>query len=233
MANPSNKKTGQSYLSSLKKEELIDRLLAKEAVLMELEENNKKLLADYNSLKKEFNSLNRKYNKLSNEDLTKRVLEFKARNLVPTAIREKLILEGQDINLNVIKDIYNSELNLELELYYKQCVEKYLETIRINTTLYKQSSIDEINRLLGYAYENLQIVDQEDVRTKQSIMDSISSYIEKRDKLMKNIDEHQVDTEEENILNESMEEFKNFTANIFNFSTLGSVEKIGGENETK
>ncbi len=64
-------------------------------------------------------------------------------------------------------------------------------------------------------------------------MDSISSYIEKRDKLMKNIDEHQTDLEEESILNESMEEFKNFTANIFNFSTLGSVEKIGGENETK
>ncbi len=166
MASPSNKTTGKSYLSSLNKDELINRLMNKEATILELEEEKTKLTNNYNALKKEFNSLNKKYNKLSNEDLTKRILEFKARNLVPVAIREKLILEGQDVSLNVIKDIYNSELNLDLELYYKQCVEKYLETIRINTTLYKQSSIDEINKLLGYAYEILDSIEPEDVRTK-------------------------------------------------------------------
>ncbi|MGL6185524.1 MAG: hypothetical protein ACRC1T_09130 [Clostridium chrysemydis] len=227
MANPSNKTTGKSYLSSLSKDELIKRLMAKEARLLELEEENSKILGDYNSLKKEFNSLNRKYNKLSNEDLTKRVLEFKARNLVPTAIREKLILEGQDVSLNVIKDIYNSELNLDLELYYKQCVEKYLETIRINTTLYKQSSIDEINKLLGYAYENLEIVDAEDIRTKMAIMDSISSYLEKRDKLMKNIDESGTLTEQDEALNETTENFKESSRNIIRL-VHENIKVIGG-----
>ncbi|MGL5984228.1 MAG: hypothetical protein ACRCZ1_03065, partial [Cetobacterium sp.] len=137
MANPSNKTTGKTYLDkNFTKDQLIDRILLQEAQLMELESKNDKVGKDYIALKKAFDMLNRKYNKLSNEDLTKRILEFKARNLVPTAIREKLVLEGQDIELRLIKDIYNSELSLDLDLFYKKCVEKYLETIRINTTLY-------------------------------------------------------------------------------------------------
>lgn len=227
MASPSNKTTGKSYLSSLNKDELINRLMNKEATILELEEEKTKLTNNYNALKKEFNSLNKKYNKLSNEDLTKRILEFKARNLVPVAIREKLILEGQDVSLNVIKDIYNSELNLDLELYYKQCVEKYLETIRINTTLYKQSSIDEINKLLGYAYETLDSIEPEDVRTKMSIMDSISSYIEKRDKLMKNIDEAGTLTEQDEALNETTENFKESSRNIIKLA-YENIKVIGG-----
>lgn len=227
MASPSNKTTGKSYLSSLNKDELINRLMNKEATILELEEEKTKLTNNYNALKKEFNSLNKKYNKLSNEDLTKRILEFKARNLVPVAIREKLILEGQDVSLNVIKDIYNSELNLDLELYYKQCVEKYLETIRINTTLYKQSSIDEINKLLGYAYEILDSIEPEDVRTKKSIMDSISSYIEKRDKLMKNIDEAGTLAEQDEALNETTENFKESSRNIIKLA-YENIKVIGG-----
>lgn len=227
MANPSNKKSGQSYLSSLTKEELIKRLMAKEVRLLELEEDISKIMSEHSTLKKEYNALSRKYSKLSNEDLTKRILEFKARNLVPTAIREKLILEGQDVALNVIKDVYNSELSLDLELYYKQCVEKYLETIRINTTLYKQSSIDEINKLLGYAYENLEIVDQEDIRTKMAIMDSISSYLEKRDKLMKNIDDAGNLTEQDEALNETTENFKESSRNIIKL-VHENIKVIGG-----
>lgn len=230
MANPSNKTAGgRTYLDkNFTKEQLIERYLIQESQLLELEQKYNKAIKENLSLKKNFDTLNRKYNKLSNEDLTKRVLEFKARNLVPTAIREKLILEGQDIELQLIKDIYNSELDLDLDLFYKQCVEKYLETIRINTTLYKQSSIDEINKLLGYAYETLDSVDKEDAKTRMSIMDSISNYLEKRDKLMKNIDDAGNITEQDEALNETTENFKESSKNIIKLIYDNNIKVIGG-----
>ncbi|MGL6167434.1 MAG: hypothetical protein ACRC0Y_04005 [Fusobacteriaceae bacterium] len=228
MASPSNRTTGRTYLDKgFTKEQLIDRILMQEANLFEGEEKYTKLFSDYTKLRKEFDVLNRRYNKLSNTDLTKRVLEFKARNLVPTAIREKLILEGQDVDIQLIKDIYNSELSLELDLFYKQSVEKYLETIRINTTLYKQSSIDEINKLLGYAYESLEAVDKEEVKTRMSIMDSISNYLEKRDKLMKNIDDAGNISEQDEALNETTENFKESSRNVIKLFSE-NIKVIGG-----
>lgn len=227
MANPSNKTDGRAYLESQTKAQLIDRILIQEPQLYDSEEKYKKLFNEYTLLKKQYDTLNRRYNKLSNEDLTKRILEFKARNLLPTTIREKLLLEGQDIELKFIKDVYNSELNLDLDLYYKQCVEKYLETIRINTTLYKQSSIEEINRLMSYAYELLDKADLEDVKQRMSIMDSISGYLEKRDKLMKNIDESGNITEQDEALNETTENFKEQSKGIFTLLT-SNVKVIGG-----
>ena len=228
MASPSNKTTGKTYLEkNFNKEQLIDRILMQEAQLFDSEEKYNKLFSEHSKLKKDYDMLNRKYNRLSNTDLTKRILEFKARNLVPTAIREKLILEGQDIELKVIKDVYNSELDLELDLFYKQCVEKYLETIRINTTLYKQSSIDEINKLLGYAYESLEAVDKEDVKIRMAIMDSISNYLEKRDKLMKNIDDAGNITEQDEALNETTENFKESSRNVIKLFSE-NIKVIGG-----
>ena len=227
MANPSNKTDGRAYLESQTKAQLIDRILIQEPQLYDSEEKYKKLFNEHISLKKQYDVLNRRYNKLSNEDLTKRILEFKARNLLPTTIREKLLLEGQDIELKFIKDVYNSELNLDLDLYYKQCVEKYLETIRINTTLYKQSSIEEINRLMSYAYELLDKADLEDVKQRMSIMDSISGYLEKRDKLMKNIDESGNISEQDEALNETTENFKEQSKGIFTLLS-SNVKVIGG-----
>lgn len=228
MATATTRLKGQTYLEkNNNKEQLAEKLVIAESKLLEAEEKHSKLYSDYIKLKKDYDTLNRKYNKLSNTDLTKRILEFKARNLVPTAIREKLILEGQDVELKLIKDIYNSELDLELELFYKQCVEKYLETIRINTTLYKQSSIDEINKLLGYAYENLELVEKEDVKTRMAIMDSISNYLEKRDKLMKNIDDAGNITEQDEALNETTENFKESSRNIIKL-VHDNIKVIGG-----
>ncbi|MGL5971000.1 MAG: hypothetical protein ACRCZ1_01000, partial [Cetobacterium sp.] len=121
----------------------------------------------------------------------------------------------------------NSELSLDLDLFYKKCVEKYLETIRINTTLYKQSSIDEINKLLGYAYENLEAVDSDDVKSRMSIMDSISNYLEKRDKLMKNIDDAGAMTGEDEALNETTENFKESSRNVIKLFSE-NIKVIGG-----
>lgn len=227
MASPSNKKDGSAYLEKLKKGDLIKKVIATESKLMEEELNHESTLKELSTLQKQYSILQKKYNRVADEDLTKRVLEFKARNLVPTMIREKFLLENKDIPLKQIKDIYNMELNLELEAYYKKCQENYAETIRIDTKLYKQSSIDEINRLLSKSYELLEIVDKEDVKSTMSILDSINKYIATRDNLMKNIDDTSSITEQDELLNESTEDFKSNSSKIIklfkeNIKVIGS-----------
>lgn len=227
MASPSNKKDGSSYLDSLTKPQLISKHIDLVSRFADLEKEKDKLESEVMQLKKQIDNLNRKLNKLTTKDeVVKKILEYKARNLVPIMIREKMLLEGMDVDLAQIKNIYNGELSLENEAFYKKCVEEYTETIRINTKYYKQSSIDEINRLLGYAYESLEQCDKEDIKMRMSIMDSISGYIEKRDKLMKNIDEANIMTEEEEIMNETMEEFKSSSDKIIQ---LINVKAIGGD----
>lgn len=227
MASPSNKKTGASYLDRFTKAQLISKYIELTSQLTELEKGKEKIDIENMQLKKQIESLNKKIDRFSTKDeIIKKVLEYKARNLVPITIREKMLLEGFTIELSQVKNIYNGELSLENEAYYKKCLENYIETIRINTKYYKQSSIEEINRLLGYAYENLESCDKEDLKMRMSIMDSISSYIEKRDKLMKNIDEANEMTEEEEIMNETFEEFKNSSDKIIQ---LINVRAIGGD----
>lgn len=227
MANPSNKKTGASYLDTFTKPQLISKYIDLASSVAETDKKIEMIELENAQLKKQIEILNRKLDKFNTKDeIVKKVLEYKARNLVPITIREKMLLEGFTIELSQVKNIYNGELSLENEAYYKKCLENYIETIRINTKYYKQSSIEEINRLLGYAYENLESCDKEDLKMRMSIMDSISSYIEKRDKLMKNIDETSAMTEEEEIMNETFEEFKNSSDKIIQ---LINVRAIGGD----
>lgn len=226
MASPSNKKDGSSYLQSLSKNQIIEKCIDLASQVTELESDNEKKANTINELEKKLAQMQKRQDRFfTKEEIIKKILEYKARNLVPITIREKMILDGfSDVTLTQIKNIYNGELSLEHEAYYKKCVEDYTETIRINTTYYKQSSIDEINRLLGYSYEDLETCDKEDIKTRQSIMSNIGTLLEKRDKLMKNIDEVGNMTEEEEYLNQSLEEFKASSDKIIK---LVNVKAIG------
>lgn len=226
MASPSNKKDGSSYLQSLSKNQIIEKCIDLASQVTELEADNEKKTNTINELEKKLAQMQKRQDRLfTKEEIIKKILEYKARNLVPITIREKMILDGfSEVTLTQIKNIYNGELSLEHEAYYKKCVEDYTETIRINTTYYKQSSIDEINRLLGYSYEDLETCDKEDIKTRQSIMANIGTLLEKRDKLMKNIDEVGNMTEEEEYLNQSLEDFKSTSDKIIK---LVNVKAIG------
>lgn len=205
MGNPSNKKDGRAYLDSLPKSQLIDRLLIQEPQLLEGEEKYNKLFSENLALKKQLDVFKRKIDKYNTEEsIIKKILEYRARNYSPTMIVEKMRLEGiENINISKIKDIVNGDLNLELELYYNRCKQDFTESIRINTSYYKQSSIDEFQRLIDSAYEDLENADSEDIKQRDSLRNSISNLIAKRDNLMKNIDESSMADEEDDISNEA------------------------------
>lgn len=233
----SSKKTvklsGKTYLEqNFTKKELIDKILNAELRLFETEQQLTKAQKEAEYFRKNYDIAQRKLSKFNTEDsIIRKILEYRARTMSPIKILEKFRLDGfeEKVNLQKIKDIINSDLSTENQLFFDKCRKNYIESLQINTTLYKQSSIDEIQSLIDSAQEDLINCDYEDMKTRSNLRYEIANYTEKRDKLMKNIDENVVDTNEENILNESMEAFKEFTTNIFDFSKLGQIDKIGGE----
>lgn len=227
-ATPNNKKDGKTYLTkNFSKEQLVDRCAEQEGLLAESKIKFEELQKEYNNLKKEYSNLQKKYNRVTvKEEIVKNILELKARNLVPIDILKKMNLRGFNVSLEEIKVIYNGDLTLDMEVYYNDCVAKYIETIKINTKYYKQSSIEETNKLLGYSYENLEACESDDIKLRQEIIKSISELIAKRDNLMKNIDETSEMTEEDEALAETTDTFKSLSDNIIrvNFS---KVKQIG------
>lgn len=231
MASPSNKTNGgKTYLDkNFTKDKLIERIQIQESQLLEMEEKLNKSTSELIYLKKQNDILKRKLDRLNTEDnITKKVLEYRARNYSPTMIVEKLRLDGIDkIGLSTIKDIINGDLSTELELYYNKCKQEFTESIKINTTYYKQSSIDEFQRLIDSAYEDLDNSDKEDIKLRDSLRNSISNLIAKRDNLMKNIDESNTADEEDDIANEATQEWiKESEDSIINITKIMEL-KIG------
>lgn len=204
MASPSNRKDGSTYLEkAFNKTQLIDRCLEQEQTILDLENTIKTLNNENTMLKKNNEILIRKYDKLTTEDyVIKKILELRAKNYSPVIIRDKLKLQGIEKTLKNIKDIISSELTTELELYFSKCKQEYAESIKINTTYYHQSSIDEIQRLIDSAYEDLENCEEEDIIQRSKLRDSISNYISKRDTLMRNINEIKEEKDEEDTLAE-------------------------------
>lgn len=225
---PSNKKDGSTYLlKSFTKEQLVSRCLETEKEKMDLEDAINSLKNELSNLTKEHEKLKRKMNKLMlEEDVIKIILEYRARNYSPVLIRDKLKLQGYEIDSKSIKDVINGELSLDLEKYYNECKAKYIESIKINTNYYKQSSIDEIQRLIDSAYEDLENCTTDDIKTRDSLRNSIGNFIAKRDMLMKCIDENSELTEEEQYVNDTIEDYKANSGKIIkiydtNIKTIG------------
>lgn len=231
MASPSNKKDGTTYLEkSFNKSELINRCLEQEQTIIKLENEIKSLKNENALLKKNNDALTRKYDKVTTEDyVVKRILELRAKNYSPVIIRDKLKLQGIDKSLKNIKDIISSELSTELELYFSKCKQEYAESIKINTTYYHQSSIDEIQRLIDSAYEDLENCDEEDMGQRSKLRDSISNYLSKRDVLMRNISETTDMTEEEEKMNETFETYKDASDKIILKLSSTDIKVIGDD----
>lgn len=227
MASPSNRKDGSTYLDKFTKEQIIKRHLDLEAELMKLEEKHDKLISENAVLNKQFETVKRRYDKINtNEEIMKKILEYRARNYSPVIILEKLKLQGiENYDIKKVKDLINGELSAEMELFYSKCVEAVTESIRINTTYYKQSSIEELQRLIDSAYEDLDNSEVEDIKTRDSLRTSISNLISKRDNLMKNIDESKGLDEEDEVANEATQEWiKQSEDAVVNLAVLFSGE---------
>lgn len=208
--SPSNKKDGSSYLDTFTKDKLKERYIDLASQISEMESEIKELEEENIDLKKQLETYKRKLNRFNTpEKIVKKILEYRARNYSPIFIRDKLKLEGIDYDLKSIKDIINGDLDTSLELYFNKCKQEYSESIKINTNFYKQSSIDEFQRLIDSAYEDLENCDKEDIKMRDSIRNSIGKLIGQRDVLMKNIDEASEMNEEDTLAEEATQKWSN------------------------
>lgn len=233
MANPSNKKSGKSYLKTFTKDDLIDRGINQAENIVELQNEIQALKNENASLLRENENLQRKLNRANTkEDIIKQILELRAKNYSPVIIRDKLALKGINKSVKEIKDIITEELSPSLELFFKERKREYAESIKINTTYYSQSSIDEIQRLIDSAYEDLERCDEDDVIQRSKLRDSISNYLAKRDTLMRNIAEikeekNEEDEEAEERVKQWEQDSKEAMINIFEMMRdQGLNEKI-------
>lgn len=229
MASPSNKKDGKAFLNKFSKDELIEKAINLTAEITDLRDEKNKLEIEFLQLKKEKESLQRKLDKFNTSDeLIKKILSYRARNYSPVIIRDKLKLDGIDMPLEKIKDIISGELSTELELYFVKCKEEYIESIKINTSFYKQSSIDDFQRLIDSGFEDLENFSSiDDIKLRDSLRNTLGNLIAKRDALMKNIDENATNTEEEELLTESFNEYKNSSEKIIQLFS-DKIKVIGG-----
>lgn len=208
--SPSNKKDGRAMFMSMNKEPLVDKLIATNIELENSKQENEKLKKEIIDLKKKMNNIKIH----ENEDILKKVLELRAKNYAPTIIHDKLRLQGIDLPVKKIKDMINTELSPSMELYFSQCKQDYVDAITINTSGLKWSSIEEYQRLIDSAYEDLEVIDSEDAKLKDSIRNSISNYIAKRDILIKNIDEVAEETEEDTLASDNTKAWEEHAENI-------------------
>ena len=211
-SSPSNKKSGEAYYQGFTKDKLVERILANNIKIIELEDDLEKERKKIASLEKEKLALKKKmdvYN--TKEEIVKKILEYRARNYATTIIVDKLRYNGIDSDLQTVKNILECELTPELELYFAKCKASYIEKIKIDTTYYKQASIEEIQRLIDSAYEDLKNADEEDLKQRSGLREQINKLISTRDSLMKNIDEVADKSEEDTLAEDKLKDWENLT----------------------
>lgn len=166
---------------------------------------------------------------LTDDGIIKKVLELRAKNYAPSLISEKLSYLGVEVSTNRVKDIVNSELSAEHELYLSQCKKAYEEAIKINSSVLKQTSIEEIQRLIDSCYEDLERLETDDIKLRSSLRIEVKGLINERNNLIKNIDSF-IETQEDVEISDMLEEFEQESNNIINFKTTEGVKirKVGG-----
>ena len=118
-------------------------------------------------------------------DVKKKILEYRSRNYSPTIISNKLNLLGIDIDYEYVKEVCNNidELDSELRLYYKECVENYEKEIKINPNKLKVTSVAILQANIDSCIEDLDL--QTDVQMKRSLRNDLKQYVDTLNNLMK------------------------------------------------
>lgn len=99
----------------------------------------------------------------TDEQKMKYCLGYRAKGDDTTLILEKMLFNGMHISLNEIEDICRNidSLDVEMQAYYKKCVDEYEDQVRLNPTILKQKNlehnlfaIDQAKRMISECSDN-------------------------------------------------------------------------------
>ena len=162
------------------------------------------------------------------DDIKKKILEFRAKMYSPVKIHECLQYIGIDVEVEAIKDIVNNidSLSSDLKLFYAECIDNYEKEIKINPQLLKQSSLDGVLFLID---ESLQMIREcSDNAEKDKYMKSYNEYIKTKTALLKDvvlgIDEDE--TPINNYINSMSDDYEKQKKSIFKMQLSDNIKVI-------
>lgn len=167
-------------------------------------------------LQKEINNKEKKIRELergisiysTDENTTKKILELRSKGYAPTKIYDRCLYVGIEIELNDIKNIVNNidELDSDLRLYYKECLEDYEKEIKINPQILKQTSLDEVKYLMDKTMESIEIA--EDNSEKDKYIKTYKDLLATKTNILKDVVlEQDVQGSESDVLDTTMKEY--------------------------
>jgi len=164
------------------------RVLERDLKINELEkllENRNKQIKDLNEQIQRLKA--EKFVNSTEEDIIKKILSYYAKGYQFSLILEKLRFNAYDVDIEKIKTICNNldDLDNSFILYYKEQVEAYEKSIKINPELLKENSLKTYEKLINDAFEDLSKV--ETIEEKVKIRSEIKDLLDKRGNVFKNI----------------------------------------------
>lgn len=153
--------------------------------LGKLLENRNKQIKDLNEQIQRLKA--EKFVNSTEEDIIKKILSYYAKGYQFSLILEKLRFNAYDVDIEKIKTICNNldDLDNGFILYYKEQVEAYEKSIKINPELLKENSLKTYEKLINDAFEDLSKV--ETIEEKVKIRSEIKDLLDKRGNVFKNI----------------------------------------------
>lgn len=174
----------QSKETTYYKQRVLERDL-KIDELGKLLENRNKQIKDLNKQIQRLKA--EKFVNSTEEDIIKKILSYYAKGYQFSLILEKLRFNAYDVDIEKIKTICNNldDLDNGFILYYKEQVEAYEKSIKINPELLKENSLKTYEKLINDAFEDLSKV--ETIEEKVKIRSEIKDLLDKRGNVFKNI----------------------------------------------
>lgn len=153
--------------------------------LGKLLENRNKQIKDLNEQIQRLKA--EKFVNSTEEDIIKKILSYYAKGYQFSLILEKLRFNAYDVDIEKIKTICNNldDLDNSFILYYREQVEAYEKSIKINPELLKENSLKTYEKLINDAFEDLSKV--ETIEEKVKIRSEIKDLLDKRGNVFKNI----------------------------------------------
>ena len=227
-----SKLKGYSYLNKkFSKDQVIRLYLEGKQTITFLETDIKSKEDTIAELELKIKNMKKGYDVLMTDGtIVKKILEYRAKTYSPTFIREKLIMLGFDVPIERIKNVIYGDLSLENEVFFKDCQKKYQESIKQDSTLWTQSSLNNLQMLIDSCEEDLQNpIIQEDYKYRSQLRKELSGHIKERTTIVKNMTESGVIVEDE-VLNETTENYKELGSQIIQINIpQENIKVIGGD----
>lgn len=193
--------------------EVIDKL---EKTIREQAEQISKLKISLEEYEKEF-----LYNK-TDKEVVKKILSLYAKGDAYSTISEKLKYNRMEADIETIKAICQNveDLDAEMVYFYKEQVELYEKSIKINPDVLKDSMFQYYKMLANEAA--LDMTKVTDIEERRKLREEMNKHLDKLNGVLKNIVEDKNLTKDKSmeILENKMEEYNNNLNEMmkFNFS---------------